>query len=406
MTETGRLVFAWGRVLFAADIAGPRLVLSWRSIDTPLLQHKGAGGGSQHQHAGNSSGSDDDDDDDDGMPSRHATTSATSWRSTQDSPPDRNTTWFDVSWWTDCQVVAAQLTCSQGLVKKQLVLLLKCANVQSGCQTDEYLFIQVREKSDVQSSHISDDSSLSENIRCKTSKYSLVLLQSYSFNTSHNLTWHKHLAVLPDLQLLFLNPGSTSVMFCTPSATSSHYVQLKEVTSAGDCNSISDSHIIDAISIAEDRAVIALVSYRTADRLAECQCLKFSPACATSHTSTQSYDLTQLPLDLLFAVHYTHILKTASISSFTHIYDLSSKSTSFQTSLMMLTETGYVLRFSSGVLKCCVNLMGHSDPVWSPDSWALAAVKVLNFDGCPDRTAVQVNSACHLVDWATDKVMM
>ncbi|BFZ24399.1 hypothetical protein BsWGS_27438 [Bradybaena similaris] len=396
MTETGRLVFAWGRVLFAADIAGPRLVLSWRSIDTRPLKHGRTGGG--NQLARNSS--DSDDDDDEGIVSRHAT-SATHRRSTQNGSPDGNTSWFDVSRWTDCQVVAARPTCSQGLVKKQLVLLLKCANVQSGCRTDDYLFIQVREMPGVQSSHVSDDSLLSEN-RCKTAKYSLVLLQSYSFDTSHNLTSHKHLAVLPDLQLLLLNPDTTSVMFCTPNATSSHDVQLKDISSAGGCKSISDSQIIDAISIAEDRAVIALVSYRTADKLAECQCFKFSPACATS---TQSYDLTQLPLELLFAAHYAHILKAASISSFTYTYDLLSKSTNFHTSLIMLTETGYALRFIDGALRCCVNLSGHNDSVWSPETWALAFVKVISFDGCPDRTAVQLNSACHLVDWATDKVV-
>ncbi|XP_059161251.1 uncharacterized protein LOC131944581 [Physella acuta] len=147
--------------------------------------------------------------------------------------------------------------------------------------------------------------------------------------------------------------------------------------------------------------VFLLVLAATQSR--QCFCCKFSPVSSDKETG-QHFEVEYISLDALFVSDFSQIVKSIKLWPSCCQRDAGRN----KTALTMLTVTGFVLHFVSGVMSGCVSITDQLETgEWTDEMWGECSVKILNFSTAHsgDVSAIQVNTQCFLISWDTDQVI-
>lgn len=234
--------------------------------------------------------------------------------------------------------------------------------------------------------------------------FSLEFLREFSLPVIFSSLVNSNVGIIPDFKLFYVDP-TTSSLHIFHQDVKTLRTQIQDFTLPAGQTTDQKVVVLD-IHCVHKLGVFLVVLSAACTQSRQCFCCKFSPVYSDNETS-QRFEVEYISLDVLFVSDFSQILKSIKLWSFSSQKDATTGRN--KTALTMLTMTGFVLHFVSGVMSGCVSITDELERgEWTAELWGESTVKILNFSTAHrgDVSVIQINTQCFVISWDTEQVVL
>ncbi|GFR97479.1 hypothetical protein ElyMa_002746000 [Elysia marginata] len=386
--ENSEWIFTWKDHLFVSHIHQHKLLLKW----TPVGLKETSKPALYKEHFYNTNSPE---------------------QSNVDDPSSATSTSFDLDYGKDFKYLTCGFSFDPGCFNRVPVMVVLGSNSESqtarskGSKTNICRIFSARNK-------VSNPGVLDLEV---PTNFELVDLGTFDLTPKHKNVFVdqtplvvNNFKIVSFFHMLYLDATSANLDVYSTTGISSYSLFNKD-----ECSSAKQFRTLDVFYNNIRHETFLLFSYLDDIGVKKVACIKLQLDTYDSHSvrfslrmSKSSTLLEFVPQKYLFPPDYSQLVTVTKIISLSSRQKSTSESIQYSSNLLIITNTGYLLIFVDGTLSSCFHIWNNLQEVCSltEAEWDLAKFNFVTMKrGSIDRIAIQVNSACVLLDVQKEEVI-
>ena len=250
-------------------------------------------------------------------------------------------------------------------------------------------------------------------------KFELMILRSFHINdktndtfVNQNFTATSNFRVASFFNMIFLATLSATLEVYTVGGVSSY-----SLFSRDECPTPNQIEILDIFCNCIRHETFILFSYLDEMKIKKVKCIKLQLNSCFDNIDNLLHKTSQnslnIPLEavsqrFLFNSDYSQLVSAVKLVSLSSEQQARSESINYSSNVIILTNTGFLLRFVNGIITSCVHIWSslHESCSFTEPEWSMAKFNFISMRrGSMESVAVQVDSTCLLIDVEKEQVL-